>query len=116
MRIEGYVPPVRRVHLVNTLYVLPEVRSLEGRAEARGVTILPEFGLDPGIDLVLLGEVVRQLDEVDGIRSYGAGMPLLSRRANTAAFKAAESSFLKTFMRSTSRAWEAWKPTRTAMR
>lgn len=64
-----------RVHLVNTLYVLPEVRSLGGRAEAREVTILPEFGLDPGIDLVLLGEVVRRFDEVEGIRSYGAGLP-----------------------------------------
>jgi lysine 6-dehydrogenase len=64
-----------QVHLVNTVYVQPEVRALGERARARGVTILPEFGLDPGIDLVLLGEIVRSLDQVDTLLSYGAGLP-----------------------------------------
>ena len=41
-------------------------------ALARGVTILPEFGLDPGIDRVLLSEAVRSLDQVEEIM---AGMP-----------------------------------------
>jgi len=62
-------------HLVNTMYVTPEVRALAGAAEARGVTILPEFGMDPGIDLVLLGEAVRGFDEVTDILSYGSGIP-----------------------------------------
>lgn len=62
-------------HLVNTMYVTPEVRGLAGEAEARGVTILPEFGMDPGIDLVLLGEAVRGFDEVTDIQSYGSGIP-----------------------------------------
>ncbi|MDH4066687.1 MAG: saccharopine dehydrogenase NADP-binding domain-containing protein [Acidobacteriota bacterium] len=65
----------RDVHLVNTFYVTPELRHLAGQAEARGVTLLPELGLDPGIDLVLLGEAVRRFDEVTAIVSYGAGLP-----------------------------------------
>ncbi len=31
--------------------------------------------MDPGIDLVLLGEAVRSLDHVEEIISYGAGFP-----------------------------------------
>jgi saccharopine dehydrogenase-like NADP-dependent oxidoreductase len=65
----------QRVHLVNTFYAVPEVKDLAAQAEARNVTILPEFGLDPGIDLVMLGEAVRSLDEVEEIWSYGAGIP-----------------------------------------
>ncbi len=64
-----------QVDLVNTMYVRPEIRALADRARARGVTILPEFGLDPGIDLVLLGEVVRSLDEIETLDSYGGGLP-----------------------------------------
>jgi saccharopine dehydrogenase-like NADP-dependent oxidoreductase len=63
------------VHLVSSSYASPEMRRLAGRAASRGVTLLPELGLDPGIDLVLLGEAVRRLDRVDTIRSYGAGFP-----------------------------------------
>jgi saccharopine dehydrogenase-like NADP-dependent oxidoreductase len=64
-----------RVHYVNTFYTTPELVALAGEAEAAGVTLLPELGLDPGIDLVLLGDMARSLDEVSGIRSYGAGIP-----------------------------------------
>ena len=52
-----------------------QVKGLADEAEARDVTILPEFGMDPGIDLVLLGEAVRSLDHVEEIISYGAGFP-----------------------------------------
>lgn len=64
-----------RVHYVNTFYTTPEVSALAEEAEAAGVTLLPEMGLDPGIDLVLLGDMARSLDEVTGILSYGAGIP-----------------------------------------
>jgi saccharopine dehydrogenase-like NADP-dependent oxidoreductase len=63
------------VHVVNTSFVGPEVRDLADEAKARQVTILPEFGLDPGIDLVLLGQAVRSLDRVEEIISYGSGIP-----------------------------------------
>ena len=63
------------VHLVNASYATPELASLAGEAEDKGITILPEFGMDPGIDLVLLGEAVRSLDSVEEIVTYGAGFP-----------------------------------------
>jgi len=63
------------VHLVNASYTMPEMKELAGAARAKGVAILPEFGMDPGIDLVLLGEAVRSLDKVEEIITYGAGFP-----------------------------------------
>ena len=63
------------VHLVNASYTAPEMAELADEARARGVTLLPEFGMDPGIDLVLLGEAVRSLDSVQEIITYGAGFP-----------------------------------------
>jgi lysine 6-dehydrogenase len=63
------------VHLVNASYATPEMKDLSDRAKAKGVTILPEFGMDPGIDLVLLGQAVRSLDHVEEIITYGAGFP-----------------------------------------
>ncbi|HEX7502725.1 MAG TPA: saccharopine dehydrogenase NADP-binding domain-containing protein, partial [Acidobacteriota bacterium] len=33
------------VHLVNTVYVLPEMRMLEPEVAAAGLTFLPEFGM-----------------------------------------------------------------------
>jgi len=63
------------VHVVNASYATPGIKNLAGEAKARQVTILPEFGMDPGIDLVLLGQAVRSLDRVEGIITYGAGFP-----------------------------------------
>ena len=39
------------------------------------ITILPEMGMDPGIDLVLARLAVDELDTVYGLYSYGAGLP-----------------------------------------
>lgn len=62
------------VHYVNASYAAP-IRHLAAEAKAKGLTLLPEFGMDPGIDLVLLGEAVRQFDTVEDIITYGAGFP-----------------------------------------
>jgi len=75
------------VHLVNTSYTTPEIKALAGQAEARGVTILPEFGMDPGIDLVLLGNAVRLLDSIDEIITYGAGFPEAQAARNPLKYK-----------------------------
>lgn len=63
------------IHLVNASYVPPEFQALGREAEAKGLTILPEFGLDPGIDLVLAGQAVGEFDAVHEFYSYGGGVP-----------------------------------------
>ena len=63
------------IHLVNSSYVPPEFHDIGRDAAARGLAILPEFGFDPGIDLVLAGQAVKELDEVHEFYSYGAGFP-----------------------------------------
>jgi len=49
--------------------------ELDGLAREKGVTVLPEMGMDPGIDLILGRLAVDELDIVHGMRSYGAGLP-----------------------------------------
>jgi saccharopine dehydrogenase-like NADP-dependent oxidoreductase len=76
-------------HFVSSMYLLsPEqtdgaeidrtrrrIEDLNGRARSAGLTVLPEFGLDPGIDLVLASAALRAFDSVERFRSYGAGLP-----------------------------------------
>lgn len=63
------------VHLVNTCYASEEVLKLDAETARKGVAILPEFGMDPGIDLVMGARAVRELDEVQELYSYGGGFP-----------------------------------------
>ena len=51
------------------------VAELDAEARAKGVTLLPEMGMDPGIDLVLGRLAVDELDVVHGLYSYGTGLP-----------------------------------------
>ncbi len=76
-----------RVHLVSTAYATPETAALAAEAEARGVTILPELGMDPGIDLVLMAEAVRGFDAVEALLTYGAGIPEPSASDNPLRYK-----------------------------
>lgn len=54
-----------------------EVSCLDLEAKEKGITILPAFGMDPGINLVLTGQAVRKLDEVHELYIYGSGYPEL---------------------------------------
>ncbi len=56
----------------NYTYALKELDTL---AKQKGGIILPEMGLDPGIDLVMGRLAIDQLDEVHGLYSYGGGVP-----------------------------------------
>jgi len=51
------------------------VTELDEEARSRGVTLFPEMGMDPGIDLVLGRLAVDELDVVHGLYSYGTGLP-----------------------------------------
>lgn len=77
------------VNLVSTMYLAnpgeqdPERRAAQRRElekidaemKTQGITILSEFGMDPGIDLVLGRKTLDDLDEVHAFHSYGAGFP-----------------------------------------
>ena len=61
-------------HYVSTSYTGP-LRALEPLARERGLAVLPEMGMDPGIDLVLAQHAVAQLDVVHGLEVFGGGLP-----------------------------------------
>jgi saccharopine dehydrogenase-like NADP-dependent oxidoreductase len=63
------------------------VRDLDSAARAAGVTVLPEMGFDPGIDLVLARLAIDELDTVEGLNSYGAGVPEPSAADNPLKYK-----------------------------
>ncbi|MFX0086697.1 MAG: saccharopine dehydrogenase family protein [Candidatus Hodarchaeota archaeon] len=75
------------LNLVNTLFVSPKIRDLADEAKNKGITILPEFGLDPGIDLVLLGQATKGMEDIEVINSYGAGIPSLESANNSINYK-----------------------------
>jgi lysine 6-dehydrogenase len=62
------------VGLVGTSYG-HTIRHLHDRAVNAGVSLMPECGLDPGIDLVVCGHAVREFDEVHVLNSYCGGIP-----------------------------------------
>ncbi len=62
------------VPLVSTNYGKP-IRRLHQAAAAAGVALMPECGLDPGIDLIICGHAVRQFDRLELIDSYCGGLP-----------------------------------------
>lgn len=61
--------------------------ELDEEARRQGVTILPEMGMDPGIDLLLAQLALAELDEVHGLYSYGAGLPEPSCADNPIKYK-----------------------------
>ncbi|MDP2856899.1 MAG: saccharopine dehydrogenase C-terminal domain-containing protein [Bacillota bacterium] len=89
------------VHLVNSMYLANageqdeqrieerkrEVRRLDADAKAQGLTVLTEFGLDPGVDLVLSMLAIRELDSVSEFYSYGAGIPEPAAADNALKYK-----------------------------
>lgn len=62
------------VHFVSSNYTY-DLIQLHERAVRANCIILPEMGLDPGIDLVMGRLVVDELDVVHGLYSYGGGVP-----------------------------------------
>lgn len=78
-----------------------EVERLGRAAEEKGITILPEFGMDPGLDLVLVKEVLRSFDRVEELYCYGAGLPVYEDADNPLKYKFTWSveGLLKTYKR-----------------
>jgi lysine 6-dehydrogenase len=62
------------ISVVNTNYADP-IAHLHENAQNAGMAILPECGLDPGIDLIICGEARRRFDALNVINSYCGGFP-----------------------------------------
>ncbi|HUI57005.1 MAG TPA: saccharopine dehydrogenase family protein [Bryobacteraceae bacterium] len=67
--------------------VKQEICDLDRVAEEKGITILTEFGMDPGLDLVMAKKAVSELDEVHEFHTYGAGLPAPNARGNPLQYK-----------------------------
>ena len=52
-----------------------QMAEVDRKAREKGLTVLKEFGMDPGLDVIIAGETLRQLDEVKVLYTYGAGFP-----------------------------------------
>ncbi len=74
------------IPFVNTSYS-HWIGDLDGPARERGITLLPEMGFDPGIDLILGGMATAGFDVVHGMNSYGLGVPELSAADNALKYK-----------------------------
>jgi len=77
-----------RLHAVNTVPCTPEFAALDPMARDAGVTLLPEFGLAPGIDLVMLGDAARGFEAITEIVSYAGGVPVAGTADNPIRYRA----------------------------
>ncbi|HRX84971.1 MAG TPA: saccharopine dehydrogenase C-terminal domain-containing protein, partial [Phycisphaerae bacterium] len=68
-----------RAHMVSASYRDRNVRELNGEAQRKGVLILNEVGLDPGIDHMSAMKVIDQIrsrgGRITSFVSYGSGVP-----------------------------------------
>lgn len=62
------------VSVINTNYCY-DILDMHEAARLRGIAIMPECGLDPGIDLVIYGYGISQFDELHTLNSYCGGIP-----------------------------------------
>jgi lysine 6-dehydrogenase len=74
------------VGVVNSNYGA-SISDLAAQARKAGVAIMPECGLDPGIDLIIYGEARRRFDELQVIKSYCGGFPEKSACNNPINYK-----------------------------
>ncbi len=72
---------------VNQPGFMERIEKLNKTAKEKGLIVLEEFGMDPGIDLAVGQQVVNCFDEVHALHSYGAGFPELQAANNPLRYK-----------------------------
>lgn len=82
---------LHRKPLVTTSYVSDEMRALDAEARERGVLLLNECGLDPGIDHLMAMDVIRRVERegarVTGYSSCAGGLPAPESNDNPWGYK-----------------------------
>lgn len=63
------------------------IGEIDRTAREKGISILPEFGLDPGLDLILGARALAEVEEVEQFHSYGAGLPGPNARDNPLGYR-----------------------------
>ncbi len=76
------------LHAVNTVPCTAELAALDPVARDAGVTLLPEFGLGPGLDLVMWGDAARGFEAVTELVSYAGGVPAPGSENNPIRYRA----------------------------
>jgi saccharopine dehydrogenase (NADP+, L-glutamate forming) len=77
--------------MVTASYVSPAMRALDGRAKEKGVILLNELGLDPGIDHMEAMRVIHEVHDaggsVLGFTSWCGGLPAPEANTNPFGYK-----------------------------
>lgn len=63
------------------------LKEIDKLAAEKGIILLSEFGMDPGLDLILGKKALEEFDEVHEFYSYGAGFPEISAATNPIKYK-----------------------------
>ena len=78
-------------NMVTTSYVAPEMAALDAEAREKGLTILNEIGVDPGIDhmssMRVIDDVKQRGGELLAFRSYTGGLPAPQHNDNPFGYK-----------------------------
>ncbi|HSN53445.1 MAG TPA: saccharopine dehydrogenase C-terminal domain-containing protein [Candidatus Sulfomarinibacteraceae bacterium] len=92
-----YHPQVARAcldagkHMVTTSYVKDAMAALDGEAKAKGVILLNELGVDPGIDHMTAMKVIHRVQaeggEITTFQSYCGGLPAPEANDNPYGYK-----------------------------
>lgn len=64
-----------------------ELETLQERAKEKGISLLFGFGMEPGLDLIIGKQAVKELDEVYEYNSYGTDFPERSAANNPLKYK-----------------------------
>ena len=59
--------------------IVMEQKKLDEEARAKGLSIMPDCGLAPGMVNILAAEGIRRVDRADRVRIYVGGLPVLRR-------------------------------------
>jgi lysine 6-dehydrogenase len=59
----------------NTEIVVKQKRQLHRRAARRGLSVIPDCGLAPGLVNILAGEGIRRVRDTDSVKIYVGGLP-----------------------------------------
>ncbi|MCP4896051.1 MAG: saccharopine dehydrogenase [bacterium] len=78
-------------HMVTASYVNDEMRALDAEARAKGLTLLNEVGVDPGIDHMTAMQVIHRVQaeggEITSFQSYCGGLPAPEANDNPFGYK-----------------------------